>query len=210
MRQLAHEHGIELFCLPPHTTHRTQPLDVGVFGPLQRRWMERCDDVLEETGEEIRKVDFVKEYMVARNLAFVPDTITKAWKKAGDLSLEPRYLYACRFCTQYHLFDTWPCPSSYPCQPSESDDDSTSDEGPDTDGDGTCSGESDSEHEQDDSGSQVTHVDPITTSAVAVTPTPHPRLRLPPAKLKRRRADLVTVGSNHTENKCKENVKFSV
>ena len=89
MRQLAHEHGIELFCLPPHTTHRTQPLDVGVFGPLQRRWMERCDDVLEETGEEIWKVDFVKEYMVARNLAFVPDTITKAWKKAGDCPLNP-------------------------------------------------------------------------------------------------------------------------
>lgn len=72
MLQMAEENNIELFQLPPHTTHRTQPLDVG---PLQRRWMERCDDVMEETGKEIRKVDFIREYVTARALAFVPETI---------------------------------------------------------------------------------------------------------------------------------------
>ena len=54
MQKLAEENNIELFCLPPHTMHRTQPLDVGVFGPLQWRWQECCDKVLEETNEEIR------------------------------------------------------------------------------------------------------------------------------------------------------------
>ena len=29
------ENRIELFCLPAHTTHILQPLDVGLFGPLQ-------------------------------------------------------------------------------------------------------------------------------------------------------------------------------
>ena len=29
---LALSHGIIIFCLPPHTTHKLQPLDVGVFG----------------------------------------------------------------------------------------------------------------------------------------------------------------------------------
>jgi len=33
-------HNIILFCLPPHTTHKLQPLDVGVFGPLQCAWSE--------------------------------------------------------------------------------------------------------------------------------------------------------------------------
>jgi hypothetical protein len=28
-------HNIALFCLPPHSTHMLQPLDVGLFGPLQ-------------------------------------------------------------------------------------------------------------------------------------------------------------------------------
>ena len=27
-----------LFCLPPHTTHILQPLDVGVYGPVKKTW----------------------------------------------------------------------------------------------------------------------------------------------------------------------------
>lgn len=89
MRKLAVEHRIELFLLPAHTTHRTQPLDVGVFSPLQQRWQERCDEVLDETGKEIPKVDFVKEYMVAREKAFLPETIRKVWQKSGICPLNP-------------------------------------------------------------------------------------------------------------------------
>ena len=31
-----------LFCFPPSTTHLTQPLDKGIFGPLKRFWNEEC------------------------------------------------------------------------------------------------------------------------------------------------------------------------
>lgn len=31
-----------MFCLPPHTTHLTQPLDKGCFGPLKMFWREEC------------------------------------------------------------------------------------------------------------------------------------------------------------------------
>lgn len=89
MCQLAEEHNIELFCLPPHTTHRTQPLNVRVFGPMQRHWQEHCDEVLEATDQEIPKVDFVKEYMVARAKAFLPKTIKKAWAKSSICPLNP-------------------------------------------------------------------------------------------------------------------------
>lgn len=65
MHKLAEKHNIELFCLPPHTTHQTQLLDVGIFGPLQQCWMEQCDAILKETGKEICKVNFVREYMAA-------------------------------------------------------------------------------------------------------------------------------------------------
>ena len=63
IRQLTIDNNIEIFCLPAHTTHQTQPLDVGIFGPLQLHWMRQCDEVLDETGEEILIVDFVNEYM---------------------------------------------------------------------------------------------------------------------------------------------------
>src|SRR5438046_7214084 len=46
-RFLAHclQHHIHVLLLPPHTSHITQPLDVGVFGPLKTA-MSRCLDPL--------------------------------------------------------------------------------------------------------------------------------------------------------------------
>lgn len=61
--RIARKNNCILFCLPPHTTHKLQPLDVGVFGPFQRAWIERCDEIVEDTGEEMPKSDFVREYM---------------------------------------------------------------------------------------------------------------------------------------------------
>ena len=38
----AAEEQVVIFCLPPHTTHLTQPLDKGCFGPLKAHWREEC------------------------------------------------------------------------------------------------------------------------------------------------------------------------
>jgi len=80
---LARENNIILFCLPPHTTHRLQPLDVGVFGPFARAWVERCDEIVEDTGEEMPREDFVKEYMQVRSQTFKSTTIITAFRKSG-------------------------------------------------------------------------------------------------------------------------------
>ena len=55
--RLARDCGVVLFCLPSHTTHALQPLDVGVYGPLKSRWgkilkeykMETCAAVVDKT-----------------------------------------------------------------------------------------------------------------------------------------------------------------
>ena len=39
------EEGVVLFALPPNTTHISQPLDKGVFGPLKVHWLE-CVGIL--------------------------------------------------------------------------------------------------------------------------------------------------------------------
>ena len=83
MRRLALEHNIEFYFLPPHTTHRLQPLDVGIFGPLQWKWQERCDEIIGETNGEVPRLEFVKEYMNVRNGVFTKELIQSAWKKAG-------------------------------------------------------------------------------------------------------------------------------
>ena len=89
MIELALKHNIILYCLPAHTTHRLQPLDVGVFGPLQTAWFNQCDAVLEETGEGIKLKDVVKSYMEARNTSFKSKTILMAWRKSGIRPFNP-------------------------------------------------------------------------------------------------------------------------
>ena len=42
----AAEEKVILFCLPPHSTHLTQPLDKGCFGPLKRYWREECHNYM--------------------------------------------------------------------------------------------------------------------------------------------------------------------
>ena len=46
--QLCEEHGVDMVTLPPHCSHKLQPLDVAVFGPLKaclreehQKWMRR-------------------------------------------------------------------------------------------------------------------------------------------------------------------------
>jgi hypothetical protein len=92
MIETALEHNIQLFCLPPHTTHKLQPLDVGIFGPLQRAWFDQCDRVLDESGEVMDVRAVVGEYMKARARSFKPETILQGWRKMGILWR--------RFCTK--------------------------------------------------------------------------------------------------------------
>lgn len=40
--EMAAKEGIVVFCLPPHTTHLSQPLDVSFFGPLKKYWSAEC------------------------------------------------------------------------------------------------------------------------------------------------------------------------
>ncbi|EGN97099.1 hypothetical protein SERLA73DRAFT_57716 [Serpula lacrymans var. lacrymans S7.3] len=61
--QLALDNSIHLYCLPAHTTHKLQPLDVGTFGPFQHKWKVWCDTVVNETREETPREDFLRVYM---------------------------------------------------------------------------------------------------------------------------------------------------
>ncbi|KIK54576.1 hypothetical protein GYMLUDRAFT_176828, partial [Collybiopsis luxurians FD-317 M1] len=76
---LALANNIILFCLPLHTTHCLQVLDVNCFRPLQTAWFNQCDTVLAETGEPMELQFVVKEYWEARKVAFKETTILAAW-----------------------------------------------------------------------------------------------------------------------------------
>ncbi|KAK0481103.1 DDE superfamily endonuclease-domain-containing protein, partial [Armillaria luteobubalina] len=112
--EYACEHNIHLFCLPPHTTHRLQPLDVGVFGPLQHAWFIRCDKILEETGNTMQLRDVVTKYMKARRAAFKPETILKAWRKAGIRPINPDIFTEADYAPSYSTSTQMHVPPSFP------------------------------------------------------------------------------------------------
>ena len=67
--RLAAENDVIIFCLLPNTTHLTQPLDKGCFGPLKVYWKEECQTYLSKNPSKV-----VTRYQFSEIFA-------KAWAK---------------------------------------------------------------------------------------------------------------------------------
>lgn len=89
LRTHAEDNGVHIYTFPSHTTHKLQPLDVGVFGPLQRAWQGRCVEILQQRNTEVTQHEFVREYLAVRNKVFTPTLIQKAFKNSGIHPLNP-------------------------------------------------------------------------------------------------------------------------
>ena len=64
--KLATENEVILFTLPPNTTHLSQPLDKGVFGPFKAHWKLVCHDYLvSHPGQVINTYNFVQLFSKA-------------------------------------------------------------------------------------------------------------------------------------------------
>jgi hypothetical protein len=109
--------NIHLHVLPSHTSNKTQPLDVGVFGPLQKKWIDCMEQIVEETGEGLPKHEFVNEYMAVREQAVTPEIIKAAFRKTGIWPINPDVFAADEFSpshatsTQAHMPPSFPPPS---------------------------------------------------------------------------------------------------
>ena len=88
--RIAKENGIIVFCLPPHTTHETQPLDCSLFGPLKSAWTKVCHDFLQKNpGKTITKFNFSELFHKAWMTAVTPETICSGFQKAGVYPFNP-------------------------------------------------------------------------------------------------------------------------
>ena len=73
-----------IFCLPPHTTHRSQPLDSCVFGPLKKAWTEVCHTYQQDNpGAVITKYSFTPLFAKAWSQSFTPNNLISGFKKCG-------------------------------------------------------------------------------------------------------------------------------
>ena len=73
-----------LFVLPPHTSHLTQPLDVGIFGPFKAMYNKECQAYMKNNpGITITKYQVAELTARPYMKALTPENLTSAFKKTG-------------------------------------------------------------------------------------------------------------------------------
>ena len=79
------EHRIHIAVYPSHSTHRLQPLDVGLFSPLASYYSTNLSNFIASTRGYIPvgKREFFTLFWPAFQKAFSKKNIDSAWKKAG-------------------------------------------------------------------------------------------------------------------------------
>ena len=78
------DHRIVLYCLPPHSTHLIQLLDVACFGPLARAYRTALQDfIYENPGQLFGKQEFWKCLCTARDQSLTKANILSRFEASG-------------------------------------------------------------------------------------------------------------------------------
>ncbi|KAJ4439318.1 hypothetical protein ANN_07440 [Periplaneta americana] len=84
------KHGIVVVSIPPHTSHRVQPLDVTFFGPLKKAYSRECDLFMKSNFQKMIRPDniaglFNKAYS---NVATIAKAVS-GFRASGIYPLDP-------------------------------------------------------------------------------------------------------------------------
>ena len=83
------EYDIILLSLPPHSSHITQPLDIGIFSPLKRTYGDEINLFIRAYIYHITKVEFLSAYHTAYNKVMSKENIVGGFRGAGLISHNP-------------------------------------------------------------------------------------------------------------------------
>ena len=82
--KICKENGIMLYCLLPHSSHITQPLDVGFFCALKSSWTKAVDKFkIAHMGSSVTKETFAGVFNTAWTGAVKMSTIVNSFARAG-------------------------------------------------------------------------------------------------------------------------------
>jgi hypothetical protein len=82
-RDYCSDHNIITVCMPPHSSHLLQPLDVGCFGPLKRAYSTELEALVRCRINHITKEDFLPAFKAAYDKAVVKENIVGSFRGAG-------------------------------------------------------------------------------------------------------------------------------
>ncbi|XP_065684254.1 uncharacterized protein LOC136096658 [Hydra vulgaris] len=87
---LCRGNGIVLLSLPPHTSHRMQPLDLTYFGPLRSEYNRECDIFMAANiGRRITQYVVVELFTKAFNRLSNIEKVANGFRAAGIYPLNP-------------------------------------------------------------------------------------------------------------------------
>jgi hypothetical protein len=84
------DHQIITLCMPSHSSHILQPLDVGCFGPLKKAYGKEIEGLMRAGITHITKADFLPAFCAAFKTAMTEQNIQGAFRGAGLIPFNPK------------------------------------------------------------------------------------------------------------------------
>jgi hypothetical protein len=81
--QYCAENKIITLCMPPHTSHLLQPLDVSCYSPLKRAYGREVEELARQGVYHIDKIDFLTAYTRIRPTVFTQQNIQAGFQATG-------------------------------------------------------------------------------------------------------------------------------
>ena len=88
-QQYCKDNKIITLCMPPHSSHLLQPLDVGCFSPLKKAYGRQAEALIRNKINHITKLEFLPCFKAAFDDAITKSNILGGFRGAGLVPLDP-------------------------------------------------------------------------------------------------------------------------
>jgi hypothetical protein len=95
------DHGIITLCMPAHSSHKLQPLDVGCFRALKRAYSKAIEGLMRTHITHISKEDFFTAFHTAHIESITESNIRGGFRGAGLVPYDPEYVIS-QLNTKFH------------------------------------------------------------------------------------------------------------
>ena len=86
------DNNILTLCMPAHSSHLLQPLDVGCFGPLKKAYGRQIETFMRSHITYISKEDFLPAFKKAFNISMTSSNIQGGFQGAGLVPFDPQVI----------------------------------------------------------------------------------------------------------------------
>jgi hypothetical protein len=83
------EHNIITLCMPPHSSHLLQPLDLGCFGLLKKAYSHQIEQLMRMNISHISKLEFLCAFREAFFASITEKNIQGGFAGAGLVPYDP-------------------------------------------------------------------------------------------------------------------------